>query len=108
VSDLPALVPSTAAVDAAARRYALNNDPSMRGMGFDLAPAHVQNWYRGEALTLLNAAGPHLLADVLEYAVTNHKAFEFSAHTADQLLDALLKARAAAAPETSDPWAIPG
>jgi hypothetical protein len=90
---LPVLVPSAAATTAAGRHFAGLVDPRLK-REWDEAPRYVRHHYQQTALDLLNAAAPHLLADVLEHLVVNHAAFGLSATTVDQLLDAGTQARA--------------
>lgn len=98
---LPALVPSQAANDAAAAVLA------MRGAGAEWAdvPTPARYAFRATVVSIFNPAAPHLLADVVEYLVANNKAFGFSAHTVDQLIDAAVVARAAAETSPDDPFA---
>lgn len=94
MGSLSTLVPSSAATEAAGRKLATVLDPAMRHQGhWENVSPYVRHHYTSEALGILNRSGPHLVADVLEHLVANHKEFGFSAHTVDQLIDATLLAK---------------
>ncbi|HEY1176403.1 MAG TPA: hypothetical protein VGF17_09620 [Phytomonospora sp.] len=97
---LPVLVPSAAAVQAAAE--AMN---PVLPLPID-SDAGVVAYYRqlraNAVLKSITAAAPHLVGDIFEWAFTNHKALGLSA-CADQLLELAVAARTGSSPE--DPFA---
>lgn len=95
-------VASETAVENAGRALAIRNQPTFK---WEEAKPWEKVYYAQSALDALTKAAPHLVPGVLLYLIENHKAFRFSAHTVDQLMDAMSLARQSA--ETSHEGVLP-
>lgn len=87
---LPVLVPAVATVAIASA--ALARIAPIRGDLSAGVVAYMMNQRAQAATDAIVAAGPHLIADVFEWAFKNHKALGLS-EVADKLLDLAVDAR---------------